>query len=1666
MSSVQVFARVKPVPPARGPGLGGGRPAAAPTSKAAAAAAARSGAYTSLRLDEGAPPPSGDYGGGAGLPTTVCFDGEGPGVAPRSFTVDGGFAPESTQVDVWDTVGKPLVASVLAGYNATVLAYGHTGSGKTHTILGPTDTRSGGGAWSFTELDGGREPAGFRPAGAPPSHPATGAASSLGLLPRAAHALLCEIASSARADADASAAGGGGVPRCYSLAFACVEVYRNSLLDLCAGAAEEVPGAAPVTGSGITQAAPKAAAAAGGAAAAAAGAGGGVLVGGTGASRVGAPGLDALTWVPVPLYDSSGVLHAAAGEGGGGAAAHHGGGGASTGSRVAASPAAAVLHRLIARANTLRVTAATSANRDSSRSHVLYLLRLGSLDPLDGLRREAVLSVVDLAGSENLDTTNAGSSTSAARGAETKAINSSLHVLKRVVEAHAAAPPGQPPAHVPWRESLLTSLLRDSIGGNCRTAIMITLAGDSPEAVGHSMRACAFGKLARAVRNKAVVNTSFDEGGLVEVLRAQIRDLSERLRGTEGQLVEALSAKVAGGGGGANPLASPRRVSMALRSLGGGRPSMSGTGSVGGKQGLTLSELMALVAPPPPAAGAASDGDALVDTAAAGVALNDWLAVTTAGLSDDEFEGVMRQLAGVAAAAREAVLATGLQPPELDGWGARDGGGDDGTAALPTVDDGDDEEDGDDDGGENGDDVDGVLRMASSRENAPPAGRKGGLQSLLKAAGKALAMGGAAATPHRAAAAGASSPVVVGAAAAGSGMGVLRTSAKQGRAGGGALAGGASPSGGGGGVKWPASPSGSTAEMGVGVTPERAARVDAMVAATARLAGRATSRSLGSSTGRRSTGVGGDGGGFASLLRRGGSLRRPVPSPATDDDGWRVHNQQTGFVAAFAAARAASAAAASLADAAEAQAAAVRGVASALAASATAASSASAAAAATDAAALTSALAARREVLGALAERLASPVAVAGLQQQSAAAGGDAAAATVSAFAPPLGGHTSAAPAKGKPHLPLPLSSVHAWQWQDEAGGWHYFSADDGNAVTDAVNASHAPPTEVAVPGEPTPGVPSVAVLGATADGAPAVVPRADAPVPPPTAALDAVARRVLGLAGGVASAAGGAGPLPPLALPCGTDALRPFSCGVVVDPAACTATCLRTGAVRPLRRVVEVIVEGVLAKQRPAGPLGGGGMRWLWRTVRLTPTGVYQLNPWHVRSKSHLSAVKKTVVTFAESAVAASVQQKSARGLPEGWTIVLRVAPRGAAAAGGGTAAAATAEIRMLASSSHDAQLWVHAINAAAVLWEQRRAAAAAATTTTAAAAAASTSTPAVSPPDAGAALVPSSLLLPGLPLAAHPEVALAAGLAGLARAAAAAEFRAAAERLASSPSKLAELGAAAVAAGPTDLTGRYYPVAAVLAALQPRGWAWADGRGEGPGAVTAAIAVHHGSPTYEARVLPLLEAAAPCEGVRRLAGLAGVAPHLAAHPRVEVVAAVRLQNQALGAAFAAGAAAAAAAGLPTALGVGFLPVTCSAEARRLAAYGASPSGDVPRLACTPAGAVEACAAAAGTALAARRAIRRRSAAADAPDAEAGGRPPSAWDGDAFATFCVAAVRVAPRAAAAAGADSGGTGALSLQDAVVAHGGPRGAVVATYVELLVWLRVVVPPAPAAAGGR
>lgn len=63
---------------------------------------------------------------------------------PREFHFDRVLWQDDTQDSVYDVVGKPILDSVLTGYNGTIFAYGQTGSGKTYTLINMGDLSSSG----------------------------------------------------------------------------------------------------------------------------------------------------------------------------------------------------------------------------------------------------------------------------------------------------------------------------------------------------------------------------------------------------------------------------------------------------------------------------------------------------------------------------------------------------------------------------------------------------------------------------------------------------------------------------------------------------------------------------------------------------------------------------------------------------------------------------------------------------------------------------------------------------------------------------------------------------------------------------------------------------------------------------------------------------------------------------------------------------------------------------------------------------------------------------------------------------------------------------------------------------------------------------------------------------------------------------------------------------------------------------------------------------------------------------------------------------------------------------------------------------------------------------------------------------------------------------------
>ncbi|KAH9866515.1 hypothetical protein J1614_008205 [Plenodomus biglobosus] len=116
-----------------------------------------------------------------------------------------------------------------------------------------------------------------------------------------------------------------------------------------------------------------------------------------------------------------------------------------------------------------RTVAATKANMRSSRSHSVFILKLVGTNDVTGEKSEGTLNLVDLAGSERLEHSKA----EGARLKETQNINKSLSCLGDVINALGTA---KESGFVPYRNSKLTFLLQNSLGGNSKTLMFVMVS--------------------------------------------------------------------------------------------------------------------------------------------------------------------------------------------------------------------------------------------------------------------------------------------------------------------------------------------------------------------------------------------------------------------------------------------------------------------------------------------------------------------------------------------------------------------------------------------------------------------------------------------------------------------------------------------------------------------------------------------------------------------------------------------------------------------------------------------------------------------------------------------------------------------------------------------------------------------------------------------------------------------------------------------------------------------------------------------------------------------------------------------------------------------------------------------------------------------------------------
>ena len=145
---------------------------------------------------------------------------------------------------------------------------------------------------------------------------------------------------------------------------------------------------------------------------------------------------------------------------------------------------------LVKQGNLNRAVGVTNLNEQSSRSHMLVTLIVLTTNLHTGARHVGKLSLVDLAGSERLSK----SGTTGAALKETQSINKSLSALGTVLNSLA-----RKESHIPFRDSKLTYLLQDSLGGNSKT-MMLVMCGPTKDNSAETVNTLQFGSRAKEVQ--------------------------------------------------------------------------------------------------------------------------------------------------------------------------------------------------------------------------------------------------------------------------------------------------------------------------------------------------------------------------------------------------------------------------------------------------------------------------------------------------------------------------------------------------------------------------------------------------------------------------------------------------------------------------------------------------------------------------------------------------------------------------------------------------------------------------------------------------------------------------------------------------------------------------------------------------------------------------------------------------------------------------------------------------------------------------------------------------------------------------------------------------------------------------------------------------------------
>ncbi len=174
---------------------------------------------------------------------------------------------------------------------------------------------------------------------------------------------------------------------------------------------------------------------------------------------------------------------------------------------------------LMQKAHQQRMTGETDMNKESSRSHCIFTLRVIAKRKLvDGsvLEVGGKLHCVDLAGSECAKACGNAGKQQAARERERMNINRSLLTLGRVVKLlkeKSEKASSSNSVRIPYRDSKLTRILQESLGGRCKTCLIATIS-PSVTAIEESMSTLNYAQAANGIINKPITTSLMSVGGL------------------------------------------------------------------------------------------------------------------------------------------------------------------------------------------------------------------------------------------------------------------------------------------------------------------------------------------------------------------------------------------------------------------------------------------------------------------------------------------------------------------------------------------------------------------------------------------------------------------------------------------------------------------------------------------------------------------------------------------------------------------------------------------------------------------------------------------------------------------------------------------------------------------------------------------------------------------------------------------------------------------------------------------------------------------------------------------------------------------------------------------------------------------------------------------------